>query len=442
MNSINNVMKLSNYIKVYLFEEKPGHLLLYSTKRASMTLLKEGTYKSLLNGTLSSENQEVLEKLGMVVPDRELEKQEVMGFIDEINEKNKTLNISVIINLDCNFDCIYCYEGGQKGKRYMDNETADLLVDFIKNKLTPGIKSVNLDFYGGEPLLSAERIKSISASVKSFAESRGAKFTFTLVTNASLFKRRIAEELVDLGLTGIKTTLDGPPETHNACRPFKSGAPSFGSIIKNLKETNDLVKIAIGGNYKKDNYKKFPLLIDYLEKEGLTPDRIYELKFDPAMNSPKEGAAPADFTDGLMSINEPWVIESGAMLREEVLKRGYGTPKITPSPCQVELENACVVNFDGGIYKCPAWIGKKEFEIGNLRNGVADYSQSHKLGIWKNEECEACEYLPLCFGGCRYMSYVRDGNIDKVDCKKPYLDATLEKMIKQDIEYRALNKKQ
>ncbi len=429
-------MNLSRYIKIYPFDEKPGYLLLYSTKRASMTLLEESTYNSIMNGTLSMANQEVLEKLGMVVADRDAEKQKVLHFIDEINEKNKNLNISVIINLDCNFNCIYCYEGAQKGKRYMDDGTAALLVEFIKGKMELDTKAVNLDFYGGEPLLSAALIKKISFQVKSLVEGRGAKYTFTLVTNASLFKRSIAEELVALGLKGIKTTLDGPPKTHNACRPFKSGAASFGTIIKNLKETNDLVKIAVGGNYKKDNYEQFPLLIDYLEKEGLTPDKLYELKFDPAMNSPKEGNAPADFTDGLMSINEPWVIESGTMLRAEVMKRGYKTPKITPSPCQVELNNAYVVNYDGGVYKCPTWIGKKEFAVGNLRDGVSDYSQSHKLGIWKNEECEECEYLPLCFGGCRYMSYVRDGNIDSVDCKRAYLDATLETMIKQDIKYR------
>ena len=35
-------------------------------------------------------------------------------------------------------------------------------------------------------------------------------------------------------------------------------------------------------------------------------------------------------------------------------------------PCQVELMDYYVVNFDGAIYKCPAFIGKKDYEIGNL----------------------------------------------------------------------------
>ena len=434
-------MYLSNYLKTYPFKEKPGYLLLYSTKKASKILLKEGTYNSIINGVLSPENEETLSELGMIVPDRELEKREVSGFLNEINEKNSGLNISVILNLDCNFDCIYCYEGGMKGKLYMTDETTDLLINFIKGKFTQDKKSLNIDFYGGEPLLSADLIKSISEQMKFFTENRGASYTFSLVTNGSLFKRRIAEDLAASGLKGIKITIDGPPGIHNACRPFKSGADSFDTIIKNIKETNDIVKIAVGGNFQKENFEKFPLLMDYLEKEGLSPDRFHELKFDPVMNRPRDDNSPADFTDGFMSVNEPWVIMAGTFLREEVLKRGYNTPKITPTPCQVEIEDSFVVNFDGGIYKCPAWIGKKGFEIGNLRDGVTDYSDSHKLGIWKNEECAECEYLPLCFGGCRYMAYIRDGNIDNVDCKKPYLDAALETLIKQDIKYRPEAKK-
>ena len=429
-------MYLSNYLKKYPFKEKPGYLLLYSTKKTSMILLKEETYNSIAKGMLSPENEAALSELGMIVPDREQEKIEVSGFLNEINEKNSGLNISVILNLDCNFNCIYCYEGGMKGKFYMTGETADLLLDFIKSRFTPKKKSVNMDFYGGEPLLSADLIKSISEQMKSFTESRGASYTFTLVTNGSFFKRRIAEDLAALGLKGIKITIDGPPGIHNACRPFKSGAGSFDTIIKNIKETNDVVKIAVGGNFQKENFKKFPLLMDYLEKEGLSPHRLHELKFDPVMNRPKGDSSPADFTDGFMSVNEPWLIKAGRFLREEVLKRGYNTPKISPTPCQVEIEDSFVVNFDGEIYKCPVFIGNKGFAIGDLRNGVTDYSDSYKPGIWKNEECAECGYLPLCFGGCRYMAYVRDGNIDNVDCKKPYLDAALETLIKQDIKYR------
>ena len=160
------------------------------------------------------------------------------------------------------------------------------------------------------------------------------------------------------------------------------------------------------------------------------------VKFDPVMNGAKDDTLPAVYKGGCTSINEPWIGEAAALLREEILKRGYDTLKIMPITCMVENAHSYVVNFDGVIYKCPGFIGKKGFEAGDLRTGVRDYTSSYKLDIWKNEECIECEYLPLCFGGCRYMTFVRNGNIDTVDCQKAYLDASLETLVKQDIKYR------
>jgi uncharacterized protein len=160
------------------------------------------------------------------------------------------------------------------------------------------------------------------------------------------------------------------------------------------------------------------------------------MKFSPVMQRPPGDASPADYSDGCMSVNEPWLLKADALLREEILRRGYSTSKLMPMPCQVEITDSYVVNFDGEVYKCPTFIGRKGFGIGNLRDGISDYRTTYKLDIWKNDECLDCAYLPLCFGGCRYMAYIRDGDIDKIDCKKPYLDAALETLITQDIKYR------
>lgn len=399
-------------------------------------MLEEEFFRSIENGSLSREDTSALSKLGIIVPDREDERRSMLGYVDTLNAKNRNLNISVFINLDCNFRCVYCYEEGMKGNLYMSHETVGQLIDFIKKKFTKDKKTLTIDFYGGEPLLSAGLIKYISGEVKSFTEERGAEYSFTLVTNGSLFKRKVAEELAQAGLRAIKVTLDGPAGTHNRYRPFKTGAGSFDTIIRNLKETCDIVKIGIGGNYDSESYTQFIPLLDHLEREGLTPDRIWEVKFGPVMKRPAGDTSPADYSDGCMSINEPWLLRADALLREEILRRGYTTSKLMPMPCHVEITDAYVVNFDGGIYKCPTFIGRKAFEIGSLRDGISDYRDCYKLDIWKNGKCLECEYLPLCFGGCRYMAYMRDGNIGNIDCKKPYLDAALETLIKQDIKYR------
>lgn len=429
-------MQLSYYLKTYPFPEKPGFVLAYSTKKGSVSLLKKETFLSFEERSLPPKDEELLLKLGVIVPDREAEKRDIRAILQRLNENNKTLNVTVLPNFDCNFACAYCYEGEMKGRLYMTEETKRDLITFMKERFRENMKYLNIDFFGGEPLLSVNFIRDISEEMKSFAEGRGAAYTFTLTTNGSLFRREIAEELARLGLTTVKITLDGPAEIHNRCRPFRTGRGSFDVIIGNIRETCDVVKIGIGGNFTRENYRQFPKLLDYLQDEGLAADKLFQIKFDPVMPRLADNASPTDSIDVCMSINEPWLIEAGAFLREEVLRQGYNTPKIQPTPCQVELNDYYVVNYDGVLYKCPAFIGRKGFEIGDLKEGIRDYSEAYRIGLYKNHECLECEYLPLCFGGCRYMAYARDGNLDMPDCKRPYLDACLETLIKQDVRHR------
>jgi len=425
-------MYLSRYLKIYPHRQEPDYHLFYSTKKASIILLHESTLKSLNDGGLSPSDKDTLSELGFLVHDLNKEKEEMLSFFDEIN-KRKKFNAVLVMNLDCNLGCRYCYEGGMKGKFYMSSETADLLIDFIQSHCLADGKAVHLDFYGGEPLLSLNLIKSISEKLRSSTEKRGLSYTFNLVTNGTLLTGKIAEELASLGLQSAKITVDGPRENHDRFRPFKTGSGSFDTIIRNLKETCSLIDIQIGGNYTRENYRDFPRLLDYLFKEGLTPEKVYIVKFDPVT---KTGGALPDFREGCESINEPWLFEANIFLREEIMKRGFHTPKIVPTTCMIELNDDIVVNFDGTIYKCPGLIGWKGFEIGDVTTGIKDYKESYNLNVWKKQECLNCEYLPLCFGGCRYMKLLRDGKIDGVDCRKPYLDATLEAFIKQDIKYR------
>ena len=224
-------MQLSHFLKIYPYEEKPGYFLLFSTKRSSILVIKKETFQAIEQGTLSPSDEALLSKHGVIVPDQEQEKQSMLGLLDTMNARNPVLNSMVVLNLDCNFACLYCYEGDMKGNLYMSDETATLLIELMKKNFTGEKKKILIDCYGGEPLLSLDLIKSISRELKAFAQEKGGSFNSTLVTNGSLFKRQTAEELVSLGLERVKITLDGPAEVHNHYRPFKSGAGSFDTII-------------------------------------------------------------------------------------------------------------------------------------------------------------------------------------------------------------------
>lgn len=426
-------MKVSNYIKTYPYEE--GYLVLFSPLSSTVVLIEEELWERMNNGTLSSEEIDMLAGMGILVEDIEIEKNNVYNLNDKRNAANNTVNIVSVMNLDCNLSCIYCYEGDLKGKLYMEENIANLLVDFISRQLSSEKKTLNIDFYGGEPLLSLDLIKYISRKAQSLAKKKGVEYRFTLVTNGTFLTRKTVDELVPLGLMGAKFTLDGPRENHDAFRPFKTGKGSFDVILRNIKDICGKIKVVIGGNFSKTNYHLFPKLLDFLITEGLTPDKISSVKFDPIAKQDNRPPG-ADFQDSCMSINEPWLFKAFIHLRGEILKRGFNTPPLSPSSCIIYDNSHVVVNFDGSLYKCPGFIGKYELQAGSLAKGVSDYSATYAIDSWRNRQCMDCEYLPLCFGGCRYMKFLRDGNMDGIECRKQYFDETLEAFIKQDIEYR------
>lgn len=424
-------MTLSRYLKIYPWQNRPGHYLLYSTLRGSLVVVPGTTLDAARQGTLAGPEADTLSRLGMLVPDAAAELEQMRGVIERANGRSRTYRPTIVLNLDCNLDCCYCYEAGFRGGRFMSEETARLVVEtLVREQISHG-RDVSLQFYGGEPLLSLDLIRSISLPLLAAAERHGVRYSFGLVTNGTLLDRATALELVPLGLKTARITLDGPPEIHNQQRPFASGAGSFDSIVSNILAVCDLVQIQLGGNFLQENYREFPRVLDILISRGVTPEKLTQVQFTPI--TPQAGCS--EYVSGCASSDEPWLMEALVYLRGEILSRGFATPKPSVSACVVELENSVVVGLDGSLYKCPAFMGWPELSIGTLEKGTIDYADSHCLGNWRNEECLECAYLPLCFGGCRFLNLVQGKPLSGVDCRRACLDATLERFLLQTMAY-------
>ncbi len=424
-------MVLSAYVKAYPFPGRPGTLLVFSTRKTSMLLLPEDLYRRLEAGQIPPEAEEPLLRLGILVRDREAEVREAFGFLDRANRETTGLTIAVILGMECNFRCSYCYEGSLKGPARMDRATEDRLVEFVDQRFLPGMDTVVVDFYGGEPLLYRDAIVRISGSLKRLVEERGGRFHCTLVTNGSLLTPEIVDELNPLGLMGARVTLDGPGDVHDRFRPFRSGRGSYEAIVANLKRCAGRTRIGLAGTYTRDNYRRFPELLDDLSDRGLGPEAVGPIQFSPVMHTTDEFAPPESCV-GCASINEDWVAEATVFLREEVLKRGYRPPKIAPIACMVDLEYAFTVHYDGTLTKCPALVGHEQFVAGDLWEGFQDYRERFALDRLRTAPaCRECEYLPLCLGGCRYMKYQREGRMG-VECQRRFLDRTLGPILIQE----------
>ena len=430
-------MHLSPFLKIFSLPGKKEGRLLFSTRNCALTVLSAETLAAVQAGTAAQDTVDTLIRLGMLVVDPATEQQGMRDYLTTVNRLNPNLRASVILGMACNFACVYCYEGSRKGAAAMDDATAEQLIAWLLARFTPEKKRLILDFYGGEPLLYVSRIISLATRLKPLIEARGGTFEFTLVTNGSLLTADLAKELVAMGLVSAKITVDGPEENHNRFRPGKDGQGSWAAILANLQACRGISPIFLSGNYTRDNFRHFPELLDSLMAMGLGPEAFASVQFYPVMQVTDRFANP-EFSGGCCSMSEPWLVEASLAQRKEIMQRGYNFPKLQPAPCMVDLEDAFVVHHDGTIYKCVTLIGHPEFACGDIWQGIdPGYRKTYHLGHWQKEErCRKCEYLPLCFGGCRYMALQREGSMAGVDCQKEFLDATLEKMLAQDLQYR------
>lgn len=425
-------MHLTPYLITYPHPDKPGRIILLATRRCAVLELSDALWQRLSSGDeLSAHEVETFTRMGVLVTDRDAEREELRTTFDTINASSRRLEVTAVLTMECNLACPYCFEEPFRGHISMSSETADLLVERLIGQMALGL-DILMDFYGGEALLRLWLLRKIAASLQDAAARHGVSFSFNIFSNGVLLTRPTVEELLTLGLVAVRTTLDGPPDIHNAQRPFVSGKGSFDTILANLAAVYDILPLSIGGNYTRDNYTRFPEMLDLLIEAGIEPARVRNVAFSPVM--PKaNGAGLGDHAATCACSSEQWAIEANLFLRGEIIRRGFSTDKLGPSACMIEFEKDWVVGHDGAIYKCPVFMGDERMRVGSLAEGIGDYRASHNLDVWKTDECLECAYLPLCFGGCRFFRKLKTGAIDGVDCRRAMLDASLETIVRQDL---------
>lgn len=89
---------------------------------------------------------------------------------------------------DCNLKCKYCFaeEGEYHGKRsLMSTEVGKKAIDFIIAN-SGNRRNLEVDFFGGEPLMNFEVVKEIVEYGREQEKLHGKNFRFTITTNGVL----------------------------------------------------------------------------------------------------------------------------------------------------------------------------------------------------------------------------------------------------------------
>ena len=147
----------------------------------------------------------------------------------------------------CNLNCSYCFasQGKYHGERaLMSYEVGKRALDFlVENSGTR--HNLEVDFFGGEPLMNFDVVKQLVAYARSIEKEAGKNFRFTLTTNGMLVDQDVID-FCNKEMSNVVLSLDGRKEVHDRFRVDYAGHGSYDKIVPKFQE---LVRQRDGKNY-------------------------------------------------------------------------------------------------------------------------------------------------------------------------------------------------
>jgi uncharacterized protein len=319
----------------------------------------------------------------------------------------------------------------------MDFETCDHVMNWLKEKmLTFHYRKLHITFYGGEPLLNKPGLEYIASHMKQWCESRGLEFQFLLQTNGYLMTPEIVDKYLALGMNSVRISVDGVDDDHDHNRPLRGGGKTFETVVKNIAASADKVKIGISTAFDKGQTDNVERLLNYFDELGLLP-KLGRFIFSPlhATLGPKGEAEKIQNSSCLCNYEDETLLKANRRIRELMEQKGLPTKSaMSVSICPVTRDNAGVtIDQHGRIYKCNSMLGHPELSTGSVRDN--QYNDKHRefvnLDVWR--QCpQDCTYLPMCSGGCRLSSFLKNKNFKVPSCHKPYLNKMAPEIIKAE----------
>jgi len=143
----------------------------------------------------------------------------------------------LMVQSNCNLACSYCYEvssGFHKTGGAMDFETAKRAVEFLI-KRSRARKTLEITFFGGEPLMNFPLIKQLVAYCDDLGPIIGKVFAYQITTNGVLLSDDVIEFLVAKRFA-VMLSIDGPAAANDIHRRTLSGKGVGSKVLENGKK--------------------------------------------------------------------------------------------------------------------------------------------------------------------------------------------------------------
>ena len=325
----------------------------------------------------------------------------------------------------CNLNCAYCFasQGNYHGERaVMSYEVGKQALDFLMDH--SGTRhNLEVDFFGGEPLMNWQVVKDLVAYARSMEKERGKNFRFTLTTNGML----IDDDVIDFAnkeMHNVVLSLDGRKEVHDRYRVDYAGKGSWETIVPKFQ------KLVASRPADKTYYMRGTFTHenpDFLEDIKTMLDLGFdELSMEPVVCAPDDPAALTE--EDLNIVFDQY--EKLAQLMQE--RRKAGKPftfyhymlDLAGGPCVYKRISGCgsgteymAVTPTGELYPCHQFVGEEDFKLGDIWKGVTNpavQEQFAACNVYTRPQCADCWAKLYCSGGCAANAFHATGSIQGV----------------------------
>ena len=321
----------------------------------------------------------------------------------------------------CNLNCAYCFasQGKYHGERaLMSLDVGKRALDFLIEN-SGSRRNLEVDFFGGEPLMNWEVVKELVAYARRREKEAGKNFRFTLTTNGMLIDDEVIA-FCNKEMSNVVLSLDGRKEINDRTRVDYAGNGSYDRIVPKFQK---MVK-ARGGRdyYMRGTFTHanpdFTKDVFHMADLGFT-----ELSMEPVVTAPGDPAALT--AEDLEIVKEHYEILAKDMLRRQ--EEGHPITfyhymlDLTNGPCVYKRISGCgsgteymAVTPWGDLYPCHQFVGEERYKLGNIWDGVTNTAlreEFRSCNAYAREDCKDCWAKLYCSGGCAANAYHASGSI-------------------------------